>query len=88
MRVLPWPARSPDLNPIEHIWDIIDRRARPRRNRQTIAELEADLRAEWAALGPSMIANYINSMQARCQAMIRANGGGGAHPILRSVIVS
>ena len=22
---LPWPARSPDVNPIEHIWDIIGR---------------------------------------------------------------
>ncbi|MBJ5464083.1 transposase, partial [Salmonella enterica subsp. enterica serovar Derby] len=25
---LPWPARSPDLNPIEHIWDAIERDVR------------------------------------------------------------
>jgi transposase len=28
--VLPWPVKSPDLNPIEHVWDPLDQRVRAR----------------------------------------------------------
>ena len=28
--VLPWPMKSLDLNPIEHVWDLLDRRVRSR----------------------------------------------------------
>ncbi|GFW42382.1 transposable element Tc1 transposase [Trichonephila clavipes] len=36
--MLPWPAYSPDLSPIEHVWDVIGRRLKtlplPRTNDQ------------------------------------------------------
>ena len=28
--VLPWSSKSPDLNPIEHVWDDLDQRLRSR----------------------------------------------------------
>jgi hypothetical protein len=28
VNVLPWPAASPDMNPIEHIWDYLGRKVR------------------------------------------------------------
>jgi len=44
---LQWPARSPDLNPIEHIWDIICRRVKEGTPPfQTLNDLEQTLHQE------------------------------------------
>ncbi|GFX92918.1 transposable element Tc3 transposase [Trichonephila clavipes] len=46
-----WPARSPDLNPIEHIWDFLGRRLAARTLPPvTIRELRLALQDEWAAM--------------------------------------
>ena len=48
INVLPWPAKIPDLNPIEHMWDNLDRRVRRRQNRpRNLQELENALIQEW-----------------------------------------
>ena len=48
---LPWPAMSPDLNPIEHIWDMLSRRIHAREPPvQNIRQLEAALHREWQQL--------------------------------------
>jgi transposase len=48
---VPSPAMSPDLNPIEHIWDMLDRRIQAREPPvQNIRQLEAALHREWQQL--------------------------------------
>ena len=49
-----WPARSPDLNPIEHAWDMLQHAvsARPVQPR-TLQELKDALVAEWRLISDS-----------------------------------
>ena len=75
IRMLDWPACSPDLNPIEHLWDEIDRRIRRLPAQQDLAQLEQDILQVWRNLPQQFIHNYVNSMRSRCQAVIDAQGG-------------
>ena len=60
VNILDWPARSPDMSPIEHLWEELGRRVRQAYNVDTQQQT---------------IRNLIGSMRARLQACIRSNGG-------------
>ena len=47
VKILPWPAVSPDMNPIEHIWDYLGRKFRARGNVHNLRDLENALIQEW-----------------------------------------
>lgn len=74
--VMPWPARSPDLNPIEHLWDHLKRKVRSRDPAPTtLQELESAVVEEWTTIPQEEVLKLIRSMRERMQAVIRARGG-------------
>jgi hypothetical protein len=55
-----WPARSPDLHPIEHIWNDLQVIISPRHLQpRTIQALEAMLVQEWTVIPVKTIRNLI-----------------------------
>ncbi|GFS67664.1 transposable element Tcb2 transposase [Trichonephila clavipes] len=57
-----WPARSPDLNPIKHVWDFLGRRLAARTLPPvTIRELRLALQDEWAAMPQQLIDTHPHS---------------------------
>lgn len=76
IEVMEWPAISPDLNPIEHLWDLLDRKIRNRHQApRTLQELGDALKEEWENIPQEEIQNLIGSMPRRCQAVIECRGG-------------
>lgn len=76
IRVMQWPARSPDLNPIEHLWDTLKQKVRARNPAPTtLGELEIAVNEEWDRIPQGTIKILIRSMKRRMQAVIKARGG-------------
>ena len=74
--VMDWPACSPDLNPIEHCWDIVGRRVRGRAHPpRTVYDLRAALVEEWANIPQNDIDRLITSKPNRCNECVNARGG-------------
>lgn len=71
-----WPACSPDLNPIEHVWDMMSRSIRQRHAApQTVQELTDALVQVWEEIPQETIGSLIRSMPRRCREVILARGG-------------
>ena len=61
VRKMDWPSRCPDLNPIEHVWDLEQSKEAPTE--------------EWDQIDQNQIRQLIQGMPRRMEAAIRARGG-------------
>ncbi|GFW30291.1 transposable element Tcb2 transposase [Trichonephila clavipes] len=73
---LVWPARSPDLNPIENVWDALGRqvagRNYPPTNKNTLIRA---LTEEWDKLPQQLLDNVVQCMVRRVECCITLHGG-------------
>ena len=61
IKVLDWPAQSPDLNPIENLWSILGHKLRDRTPTSTESLMQL-LQHEWNQLPTSLLQGLVDSM--------------------------
>ena len=69
-----WPPQSPDLNPIEQLWDHLDRQLRLKSS-SNADQTFATLQKLWSEIPLNVLEVYVNSMHNRCMAVIKVKGG-------------
>lgn len=74
--ILQWPAQSPDLNPIEHLWGHLKRCLNAWPTQPTgILDLWERVEVEWEGIPLDVIKKLIDSMPRRVAAVLKAKGG-------------
>jgi len=74
--VLEWPAQSPDLNPIEHIWNEMDRRLRNLDEHiKNKSDLWDKIQNVWNSIEVDVCTKLIQTMPTRINDVFIAKGG-------------
>ena len=80
VKVLQWPAQSPDLNPIEHLWAYLKQGlAKSKLAPTNIDELWGRVQEEWMKIPKQECINLIENMPGRIAVMLKAKGGYTKH---------
>ena len=74
IELVDWPAQSPDLNPIEHLWGLLKTRVR-RHAINNKEDLKRCLRLEWNSITLEECQNLVNFLPKRISVVIKSKGG-------------
>jgi transposase len=73
--VLPWPAQSPDMNPIENLWAIVKKRRQKKYGLpKTKAELIEQIFDIWDNIEPELVGKLADSANKRVNKVLKLKG--------------
>ena len=71
--MLPWPSQSPDLNPIENLLCVVDKKVKAAAP-TNLDQLEKVLEMAWSSIPQEQCQKLINRCKKRCQAVVKSRG--------------
>ncbi len=73
--LLKWPPQSPELNPIEHIWDVVEWEIRIIDVQlKNLQELRDAIMSIWTKISEECFQHLVESMPRRSKAVLKAKG--------------
>lgn len=73
INLIDWPARSPDLSPIENLWAVLAKNV-SKRGPHTASLLEKFVVEEFNALSDEFVNNFVESFEEKCKNVIEREG--------------
>jgi hypothetical protein len=73
VKVLEWPAQSPDLNPIENLWGKVKQGLRGQKFKKP-DDLFNALSHQWSQIPNTYLEKLVESMPSRCKAVVNTKG--------------
>ncbi len=74
--LLKWPPQSPDLNPIEHLWDVVEREIHIMYVQPTNLQQLCDaIMSIWTKVSEECFQHLVESMPRRIKAVLKAKAG-------------
>ena len=71
INLLKWPPQSPDLNPIEHLWDELNRRI-PQQRRRSLQDFRNAIIEIWSKIRPEVTSKLVKSLPNRHLKILKA----------------